>query len=304
MIRLAYILITPIKDEKGNIPRLIKTILSQTLRPLLWVIVDSGSVDESYELANELSNEYEWIYTIRQKKFFEFGYGHKNFSQAINEGYEYSESICSNKSFVFDFIGKTDATPELSADYFSLLHEKMKIHPELAITCGHQRLIHRNKTIEIDPITNLSDTAINDVRLYRNDFFKSVGGYPLMPSPDTALAIKARNRGFRVGIVPDAIFEKKRLGGTKIGYFEGFKLKGKAMHQIGSHPLLALINAAYLSFKFPPHFQGFPVLAGYFASMLSREPKIDDQEILEYFGKQRIREIIMYLLGSTNNDRD
>jgi glycosyltransferase involved in cell wall biosynthesis len=67
-----YILITPVKDEAKNFDLLKKTVLNQTLKPVLWVIVDSNSSDNSFELAKLLSKNNGFIHAIKQKKFFYF----------------------------------------------------------------------------------------------------------------------------------------------------------------------------------------------------------------------------------------
>lgn len=289
---MGYILLTPIKDEVMNLQRLKNTIFRQTSRPLMWVIVDSGSKDGSFEVAKELFVGNCWVHIIQQKRFFETGYGYKNFAEAINEGYSYAKKICCEKAIDYSFIGKTDATPILAENYFETLLREMKKDSKIAVTCGYQKLYYKGKKIDVMPFNGLSLTAFNDIRLYRKEFFEELGGYPLTPSPDTILLIKAINHGWKVKIVNETYFLKPRLGGSKIGILKGSVLKGKAMFALGYHPLLVLLNALYQSLKFPPHYQALPMICGYFLGIIGREEKIDDNEILEYFWKKRLKEAI------------
>jgi len=48
-----YILITPVKNEEENLQRLIESIVKQTIKPLLWIIIDDGSTDRSSELIKQ-----------------------------------------------------------------------------------------------------------------------------------------------------------------------------------------------------------------------------------------------------------
>jgi len=41
-------------------------LVSQTLRPLLWVIVDGGSTDRTPEIITEAAQKYEWINFLRK----------------------------------------------------------------------------------------------------------------------------------------------------------------------------------------------------------------------------------------------
>lgn len=295
---MSYVLITPLKDEVENILRLKKCVLNQTTKPVAWIIVDSGSNDSTYELSCGMFQEYEWIYIIQQNEFFEKDYGHLNFSQAINEGYRELKKICLKKEIEYDYIGKTDATPLLSNDYFEILLLKMKNDVELAITCGIQRILINNKYISLEPVKNLHLTGFNDMRLYKKEFFEDINGYPLTPSPDSILLIKAIKSGWKVRVIKETSFLKTRLGGSKIGIWNGSKLKGKYMFILGYQFILAVLYALQISKNFPPHYQFLPLLWGYFLSALRREEKVKDAEIRDYYGNKRLKEVIYSLKRS------
>lgn len=38
-----YVIITPVRDEAGHLPKTIQRVLRQTIRPTEWVIVNDGS---------------------------------------------------------------------------------------------------------------------------------------------------------------------------------------------------------------------------------------------------------------------
>ncbi|BDZ71676.1 glycosyltransferase family 2 protein [Methanobacterium petrolearium] len=289
-----YVLITPLKDEEKNIHTLKETVFNQTKRPVCWVIVDSGSEDNTFYLLNELAKEYDWIIVTKQKVFFENGYGHLNFSEAINEGYELLKKTCIDYNIKYSLIGKTDATPILSEDYFEILSKEMINDGKLAITCGIQKLVRNGNEFIIKKSYNNILSNFNDIRLYRVDFFEKFGGYPLAPSPDTILLIKALNRGWNVKVVNKTYFRKNRLGGSKIGVWEGSKLKGRYMYILGYHPLIAMLNAFENSRKIPPYYQFLPMLLGFLLATLKHEEKFHDKEIREYYGKNRLKQIIKY----------
>ena len=296
-----YLLITPMRDEIDSLLKLKETVLNQTCLPILWVIVDSGSTDGSYELALKIFSGFEWIEIVKQKHFFDEGYGHKNFAQAINEGFAFAKKSATEKGHDFQFIGKTDATPILAKDYFERLINEMRRDRWLAITCGKQKVITAKGEKEIKPIEGLALTGFNDMRLYDREFFERIGGYPLSFSPDTVLLIKARKMGRGAKIIPFAIFEKHRLGGSKIGIFEGNKMKGKAMYCLGYHPLLVLFNAIDYSYRSPPHYQGVIIIEGFVEAALRRVQRIEDVEIIRYFEEERLKEVASKLFLGRNS---
>ena len=286
-----YVLITPILDESNNLLQLRDTILNQQLRPSLWVIVDSGSSDDSHNRAREIFRGLDWIHVIQQKVFPERGYHHKNFAQAINEGYEHARGLANKRNIDYSFVAKTDATPALASTYFQYLLEEICEDDMIAVICGSQHVSLRKRTAELKPISGLAITGLNDIRLYRRDFFENVGGYPLVPSPDVVIAVKAIKGGYGVRVSKRTYFTKHRLGGTKIGSWKGYKLKGEAMYTLNYHPLLVILNAAYTSVYFPPHYQGLALAFGYFECLVSGRERIEDSEISEFFGSKRLMEI-------------
>jgi glycosyltransferase involved in cell wall biosynthesis len=296
-----YILITTIKDESKNLSRLKDTIIKQTIKPLVWVIVDGGSTDGSFQIAKDLIKLYDWIYVIHQKKIIEKGYSYLNFSQAINEGYNFAKELCEKKKISYSFIGKTDATPILAKNYFEILITEMINDPKIAFTCGSQQFIYKNKKINITPHRKIPLTGFNDIRLYRKEFFEDVEGYPLAFSPDGILLIKAINRGWKIRTINNAIFIEPRLSGSKVGIWKGTISKGKVMYVLGYHPLLALMNSIEISLKIPPHYQALPMLLGYLLSAMRREEKINDKEVREYYGEKRLKEVIYTFLTSRSN---
>jgi len=45
--RLTYAVITPVRDEAEHVARLAAALEGQTLTPAAWVIVDTGSTDDT-----------------------------------------------------------------------------------------------------------------------------------------------------------------------------------------------------------------------------------------------------------------
>lgn len=293
-----YVLITPIKDEACNFDLLEKTVREQILKPVLWVIVDSNSSDNSFKLAKSLSDKNKFIHVVKQKKFFEDGYGHKNFAQAVNEGYKYLKKISNENNVDYEYIGKIDAAVNLSKDYFKVLIKKMIEDPKLAFTCGVLHTIENNKVVKCNPSKKFKLVCLQDIRVYRRAFFEDINGYPLNYFPDSILAIKALNRGYDIKIIEDTHYEKLRvggIGGSKAKIWNAYILKGKAMYNLGYDFIYALLNSMMFSYKYFPHYQGFAMIYGYLMSFIKRDERIDDEEIRKYYGN-RLKENLKQLL--------
>lgn len=289
---MSYVLITPVLNEAPYLPQLAKTVLSQSVKPDIWVVVDGGSRDGSLEIAEDILSPYEWSHVIRQKIFHEKGYSHKNIAQAVNEGYEHVKKLARGTGTDFSFIGKTDATPDLQPDYYEALIVEMTEDPMIAVACGTPYLDSGCQERSLGPAISFDSFGFNDIRLYRRDFFEEVGGYPLTYAPDVVLLVEARRRNLRYVVSNRTSYVESRLGGSKIGMWKGFEMKGRTMYALNYHPLLVLMNAAYYSWSYHPHYQALPVLAGYMKSIIAGGEKISNVHVSRYFHDERIVEVL------------
>ena len=62
-----FIVITPARDEASYIGRTIESIVSQTVLPAEWVIVDDGSSDDTAAIAERASLTHPWIKVLRRE---------------------------------------------------------------------------------------------------------------------------------------------------------------------------------------------------------------------------------------------
>src|SRR3990172_3302146 len=62
---LSYLLVTPARNEDAFIESTIRSVVSQTVRPLSWVIVSDGSTDRTADIAEKYAQEHDWIQVIR-----------------------------------------------------------------------------------------------------------------------------------------------------------------------------------------------------------------------------------------------
>src|SRR5262249_36539327 len=58
--RLTYAVVTPVRNQAANIRRLAEAIAAQRVLPEGWVIVDTGSTDETRAIADELAESHDW----------------------------------------------------------------------------------------------------------------------------------------------------------------------------------------------------------------------------------------------------
>ena len=72
---LQYLLITPAKNEQAFIELTIRSVVSQTVRPLRWLVVSDGSTDRTNEIVAHYARQYDWIELLKmpQRQSRDFG---------------------------------------------------------------------------------------------------------------------------------------------------------------------------------------------------------------------------------------
>src|SRR5688572_28425051 len=122
---LRYVLITPARNEKAYIELTLKSVLSQTVPPLKWVIVSDGSTDGTDEIVMRYATQHDWIELVRMPERKERHFAGK--VHAFNAGY------ARLKDLRYDAVGSLDADISFEPDYFAFLVGKLAENPKLGL---------------------------------------------------------------------------------------------------------------------------------------------------------------------------
>lgn len=96
----AYVLITPARNAAEFIELTIKSVVSQTVRPLRQVIVSDGSTDGTAEVVRRYIAEIAWVEVVRMPERHERHFAEKD--HAFNAGYARVRDL------EYDAIGSVD----------------------------------------------------------------------------------------------------------------------------------------------------------------------------------------------------
>ncbi|WMW22219.1 glycosyltransferase family A protein [Methanolobus mangrovi] len=273
-----YILVTPAKNEEEHLPQLIESVLSQTIQPILWVIVDDNSQDKTSILINAACKKHQWIkYTklIDSSEYDWLGYG-----RVVKHGFTHAQKIAESENINYDFLGILDADIVLSNTYFEYLIEGLNEDPTVGITSGTLYIKTKKGTVPEDN----SDCPRGGARLYRRFCFEDIGGFSELPSPDTVSDIKAMNRGWNLTRTKKAGALHNRKSSSTRGLWNGYKKMGEGRYYLNFHPFAAFLSGLYIA-KNPPFYQGFAYIYGYFKSYVTKNGQTNDDEIMIYFAK-------------------
>ncbi len=196
LIRPAYVLISPARNEANFIELTIKSVVAQTVRPLKWIIVSDGSTDGTDEIVRQYANEHSWIELVRMPERRERHFAGK--VHAFNAGYTRV------KDLAFEVIGNLDADVSFDdKDYFLFLMNKFAEDPRLGV--GGTPYQQENSTYDYR-FVNIEDVS-GACQLFRRECFEEIGGYlPLKGGGvDHVAFLTARMKGWQTRTFIDKV---------------------------------------------------------------------------------------------------
>ena len=183
-----YVLVTPARNEAEFIELTLKSVVSQTVHPLKWVIVSDGSTDGTDAIVQKYASDHAWIELIRMPERKERHFAGKVI--AFNSGY------AKVKDMSFDAIGSVDADASFEEDYFAFLLQKLVEDPTLGLI-GTAFKEPSGKSYDYRFVSIEHVTGI--CQLFRRQCFEDIGGY--VPAKGGAIDrianIASRMKGWR-----------------------------------------------------------------------------------------------------------
>lgn len=300
MVMTDYILVTPCKNEEDSLPKLTESVINQTIRPNLWVIVDDGSTDKTPAILKEVTRKYNWIKTIRLNEApRDLGI---HVSHVYRQGFDYAINYCLDYSVNYIYFGVVDADIILETNYFEALISEFEKNPRLGICSGRIGNIVEGKILWSD---YRNDLPSGGARLWRKKCFEETDKYLLTCSPDSVSNVKAKIKGWETRQYEHITAVSTRPYASAQGQWIGYKKLGSNNYFIGYNPTHVLLKGMTLLYSRKGYFKtgiGIAYIYGYLACYLKHGPRIDDKEVLNYYDK-RLRNILCSKLKSQRKSK-
>jgi glycosyltransferase involved in cell wall biosynthesis len=286
MIQANNIIITPAKDEENNLPHLIKSIINQTVKPLLWVIVDDGSIDTTPMIIKEAENKHSFIKSIRLGAHPRDIGAH--YAYVCKSGFDFAINFCEDKKITYNYISLIDADMKLEKQFFEKIYSAFERNSNLGIVSGGVYLEKNGKLVAEN--TRL-DLPRGGCRIWKYKCFKETGGYQISVCPDSVSNVKSIIRNWKLLQLKNAIAIQARPTSGGDNLWAGFVNNGTYAYCLNKNPILVLMNFAHFLLK-KPYYIGVAYLYGYLLALLKKIPKIADEEVKEYYWNRRLKEYL------------
>jgi len=114
-----YVLVTPCRDEAAFARHTLESIVVQSERPALWVIVDDGSTDATPAILAEYAARFDFIRIVRR---------HDRGRRSVGPGVvdAFYAGYATIDPTEFDYLCKLDLDLEIPPRYFELLMRRME----------------------------------------------------------------------------------------------------------------------------------------------------------------------------------
>jgi glycosyltransferase involved in cell wall biosynthesis len=278
---MKYVIVTPVRDEEKYFQKTYESVISQTVLPEEWVIVNDGSRDRTGEIIDGYDKAHSWIKAVHRENR-----GYRKPGAGVVEAFYEGYGVLNEKDF--DYIVKLDGDLNFDSDYFEKCFRQFESDPKLGIGGGmiyHQ--VDGGYELEENPRFHVRGAT----KIYRRACWEAIGGIKRVTGWDTIDEVKANMLGWETRSFPDLKLIQLRKTGMANGPWGNSVKNGMANYISGYHPGYMLVKCLKRIFMKPyivdsmGHFYGF--LKGY----LSGVPQVDDREMILYLRRQQIRKM-------------
>ncbi len=261
-----YVLVTNVWNERDKIELAFQRMSRQSVKPVVWLWIDDGSVDDTFEEIVRLSMNYPelnvWIERMPMKE--------KGDLNTIGNAYtkHMPEFIRKNKDKTIHYYAIQDVGTRPCPHYYERVMSLMDECPEIGSSAGY--MVGEEKARE-------SGMPMGDCKVTRWNIIKNIEKYWSL-SPDTYVNIKSLKNGYKLKIwrVP-VIQDEPTFGITANGLF----YQGQLNYYIG-RPFLGILLRALRRIFLRRY--GTQMLRGYFYERNRGTWRCNDPDITSFYG--------------------
>ena len=271
---MTYALISPVRDEHGNLERLAKCITAQSLLPEVWVIVDNGSGDATPELADALAARHGWIRVLAVPGDATARPG-QPVVRAFHAGVTALEQLP-------DLIVKLDADVSMESDHFERLLDEFAADPALGIAGGVCLELVDGKWA---PIHTTVGHVRGAVRAYRRECLEMVLPLPESVGWDGIDALKAQVAGWTTRTINGISFHHHRkLGSRDGGRTRRWRAQGRGAYYMGYRFSYLVMRSGFHARRDPA---ALTMVASYLASAIRRDERYNDPAVRAHLRRRQ-----------------
>jgi glycosyltransferase involved in cell wall biosynthesis len=264
-----YVVITPCRDEAAFARRTLESVVAQSVRPALWVIVDDGSRDATAAILAEYAARFAFIRIVRREDRGRRRVG-PGVIEAFYAGYATIDPL------QFDYLCKLDLDLDLPPRYFELLMRRMEAEPRLGTCSGKPYYRGGDGRLVLEECGD--EISIGQTKFYRIDCFQQIGGFVREVMWDGIDCHRCRMLGWIARSWDDPelrVVHLRSMGSSEKGIVAGRVRHGRGQYYMGTHLAYMTASSFYRMLHPPLLVGGLAMWWGYLWSLVHRAPRYE-----------------------------
>lgn len=262
------------------------TVVSQSIRPAKWIIVDDGSTDATPRILAEYAHRHPWIEIVTREDR-----GHRAVGPGVVDAF-YS-GYATIKPNDYEFICKLDLDLRLPPRYFEILMKRMADEPLIA-TCSGKAYLEQDG--ELLPERHGDETSLGMTKFYRVACFEAIGGFVREVMWDGIDCHQCRMKGWIACSwdEPELRFVHLRpMGSSQDSIFKGRMRHGYGQYFMGTG-LLFMFASAISRVNQKPYLLGSAaMLWGWVKAALQGKPRYENPEFRRFLRAYQRRALLV-----------
>jgi glycosyltransferase involved in cell wall biosynthesis len=286
-----YVLISPCRNEAPFMRQTLDSVIAQSIRPALWVVVDDGSTDATPRILAEYASRHDWIRVVTRRDRGGRALG-PGVIDAFYAGYETIDPDD------YDYLCKLDLDLRLPSRYFELLMARMEANPRLA-TCSGKAYVERDGVLQHE--RHGDETSIGASKFYRVSCFKALGGFVRQVMWDGIDCHSCRMRGWMACSWDDAdlrFVHLRPMGSSQQSIYAGRMRHGYGQYFMGTGLIYMLANAVNRLNEKPYVLGSLAMLWGWISSALQGKSRFEDPEFRKFLRRYQWRALLVGKAGA------
>lgn len=279
-----YVVITPVRDEADHVGRTIDSVVSQTLRPARWIVVNDGSVDATPQILEKAASQHSWITVVHRPNRGARASG-GGVVEAINDGLRHL-------SVSWDFLVKLDGDLSFDKEYFECALDQFAVDPTLGIGGGTVCVVQEGR-VQIDSLGDPPFHVRGATKIYRRQCWEDVSPLVQAPGWDTVDEVKANMHGWTTRTFPELRVIQHKPTGAADGMWRNAFKNGQANYVTGYDPLFMTAKCLKRALGRPPLIYALGLASGFCSGYLRRLPQVSDRHAIRYLRIQQRRRLLL-----------
>lgn len=271
--RLHVAIVVCFLDEEPLLPTFLASLAAQTAPPEQVLLVDDGSRDGSFALAEAFAAEHPWARAVQRPQRPQEG--DRLVSAAELRAFQWGVEQLRGD---WDVVCKMDADLQLTPTLVERVRDALDADAGLGIVGSYLRAEHPDGVVRREP--HPADHVRGPNEFFRRACFEQISPLPAILGWDTIDELRARRLGWRTRSIelPEGDVVHLRPTGMHDGRLRAFRRWGRCAYGAGTHPLVILLGALSRGARMRPRgISGLAYVWGWAWAALRRVPRVDDE---------------------------